>query len=423
MSRLFATHIHTNEIGDIYRRFADTIGDKCWRARVRTIKESYRYKPLVQKYYEDEHKIAFQLSRIHDLQQRYGAVSHYIANDSSIYPAAGFAAQILSLIESASKDEASKIRSRVRGAFQQTGGIRGMQLELQVASHFLSIGRRVSWTEEINAKMFDLLVEREGDDPLEVECKAISEDTGRKIRRIDVIEFFTLMQPHLSKQLGDLNTGLAVILTVPERLPADHRGRLVLGKAISRAILGGAEGLPYNASFRQNQFDTRQLTNVPENSSEYREVIDRVTSTVNKSACIFVNPHGGILLLIIQSEKDDKLLKVAFDKFAEATKEQLTGTRAGMVVAEFEGLSRQQMFSVAQQDNNPSKPPTALRVASHEFFLSESRSHVVGIGLLSHSEIQKRSPAELTSAGVAYYFPNRDSSFWSESFSGIFPEL
>jgi hypothetical protein len=58
----------------------------------------------------------------------------------------------------------------------------GLRLELQAATHFSRRGNHVSWHRVNNAGTFDLLVDDLGPSGLEVECKSISDNKGRRIR-------------------------------------------------------------------------------------------------------------------------------------------------------------------------------------------------------------------------------------------------
>lgn len=45
---------------------------------------------------------------------------------------------------------------------------------------------------------------------------------------------------------------------------------------------------------------------------------------------------------------------------------------------------------------------------------------MVRFGFISHSGPSPILACVISSDGAAYYFPNRESSFWSESFGGLF---
>lgn len=79
-----------------------------------------------------------------------------------------------------------------------------------------------------------------------------------------------------------------------------------------------------------------------------------------------------------------------------------------------------QLLSVAQQDQDASQSPTALRIAVSRFLSGEGRDHVVGVGFLSESGLQPLGVGLVESGGTAYYFPKRESPKWSDDFGGLF---
>jgi hypothetical protein len=129
---------------------------------------------------------------------------------------------------------------------------------------------------------------------------------------------------------------------------------------------------------------------------------------------------GGALALTLQSSRDDTLLKAVFDTLSDSARRQFTGTRGAMFLVGLHGLDGDQLFSVAQQDQDASQTPTALRIAVSRFLSGEGRDHVVGVGFLSESGLEPLETGLVESGGTAYYFPKRESPKWSDDFSGLF---
>ena len=112
--------MYTHRIPMIYRRFAEQIGEKHWRNRVSDCKQEMRGNPFLRDYLVKENDIAFQLERMRESAEKFQFTSMEIANDSSIYPAAAFSAQVLSILDSRTPQEAERFRRRVHGAFRNT---------------------------------------------------------------------------------------------------------------------------------------------------------------------------------------------------------------------------------------------------------------------------------------------------------------
>jgi hypothetical protein len=85
--------------------------------------------------------------------------------------------------------------------------MRGLRLELSAATHFARRARKFAWPEMTGEGTFDLLVQDVGPRGLEIECKAIPEDKGRKIHKREVLDFYRLLWPHIQSTVKGLSTG------------------------------------------------------------------------------------------------------------------------------------------------------------------------------------------------------------------------
>jgi len=406
----------------MFQRFSTVIGEEHWRKRIQQCKQEMRGNVFLREFLVRENEIAFQLDHLSELAHRFGRIPSAEAGNRNVYPALALVVQALSVLEASKKDDAERFCRRLHGAFKNPADMRGLRLELVAATHFARRGSRISWPETTGAGTFDLLIEGDGHAPLEVECKSIGEDKGRRIHRREIIDFAAVLKPHLRSTTSGLRRGLSVVVTVPERLPSSHRGRVDFAKALGPIIFAGnACHLPDGTSVRMTDFDVPQVTTNPEpDADKLRSTVDAVSGTNNRSAIVIGTREGGMLALTIQSQRDDALLTSVFDTLRDAARRQLTGSRAGMLLTGFDGLDGEQLRSIAAQDQDSSQPATALRVAASRFLSSDTRNHVVGVGFLSRSALHPLESGLVESGGTAYYFPKRESSLWCDGFSGMF---
>lgn len=151
-----------------------------------------------------------------------------------------------------------------------------------------------------------------------------------------------------------------------------------------------------------------------------RAAIEGVTGAANRHTFVASYPAGGAVALAVQSAKDDSLLAYLFDRLADAANRQLTKTRPGLLVAEFRGIAPGTMIDIAQDDNSPARPASALQVGVSDFLSGANRDHVVGVGFSSNSPFTRQAANIVSSSGSMYAFPRRESSFWHEDFAGLF---
>lgn len=422
---MLVTQLFIEQIPEIYTRFSQMIGDQHWKHRVMTLKQEIRGNHFLENFLKDENSIAFTLDRLRELNAKYGAIPIQIIHNArnTIFPAISFAAQVLSIIENSNATQSRRLKRRVHGAIKNPDDLRALQLELSTATHFLRRGYRVSWPEMNGADTFDLLIEDAGESGLEIECKSISQDKGRKIHRREALEFNSLLNSHLEPVNRNLSKGLSVILTVPGRLPTDHKQRVTLAKCLITQILAGqstslADGTDIRISdFPIDKFD--ELDPVV-NLENIRNAVDKITSTTNRESMIVGTHAGGRLIITLQSKNNDQLLASVFDSLSDSAKYQLSRARPAVFIVGFHGIDSSQLINIAEQDNTPGQPPTALRIAVSKFLASTERDHVVGVGFLSRSGSSPVQNGYIDTGGTAYYFKKMESPFWDNSFSGMF---
>lgn len=419
---MLTIELRTAQIPETFRRFASEIGEEHWLNRVKLCNQEITGNVFLRELLWRENEIAFQLNHLSELTQRHRRIPMQEIENPAIYPSASLMAQALSVMDTSTKEDAERFRRRIHGALKNPADMRGLRLELSAATHFIRRGKKVSWPETTGIGTFDLLVEGDNHSPLEVECKSISEDKGRRIHRRDTADFVALLEPQLRPTTTGLRRGMSVKLTIPDKLPSVHKQRIELAKSAARAVFAGQNiCLPDGTTIQITDFDLGQLGNAPHlDPRQLRAALDGISGTNNRSAVVIGTKAGGALVITIQSQREDSLLDSIFDTLGNAAKRQLTGLRAGMLFTGLDGLAGEQLSSVAAQDNDSSQPPTALTLALSQFMSSEKRDHVVGVGFMSRNALHPRKSGIVDSGGTAYYFPKRASRLWSDGFSGLF---
>ena len=337
-----------------------------------------------------------------------------------------FSAQILSIAEASGSAQRTQLVRRVHGALKNPDDMRGLRLELTAATHFLRRGLDVQWPEMIGGGTMDLVIQGLGPQGLEIECKSISEDKGRKIHKRDALDFCSLIAPQLNDLGKGLKAGVVAVLTLDGRMPGNFMDRKKLAQSVVRHVLSGASNCHLDgANLRIHEFDPALLGELGEDGHPVvsRDRVDSVTGTSNRQALIVGRKSGGAIVLVLQSTQDDSLLTYAFDTLSRSASRQLSGKRAGMFLVGLEGLEAESLTELARQDSTGDQPPTALRVRVSDFLASQGRDHVVGVGFISKGALRSAAGGVTDSGGSAYVFPKRQSPFWHSDFSGLFSEI
>lgn len=400
----------------MYRRIASAIGAEHWQGAVARQEEAIRSNHFLGDYLHSEYAIAYQLDRLRGLVAGSGTVPREACNDPSIFPSLAFAAQVLGVLERSTTKQASAFVKRVRTAFSRSGELHGLRLELQAATHFARRGQRVSWHRVKTEGSFDLLIEDLGPTGLEVECKSISEDKGRRIHRRDALEFWGELWSDVAGVAQNLRSGLAVVLTVPYRLPVDAVERVALAReVVTRIVAGSGATLGGGAEVRIEPFDPAKIEAAKDKGRELRKAIDAATGTTNREAAVYGTPVGGMLAFVMQSAVEDDVLDQVFSTLDDSAARQFTRKRGALFWVALQGIDADQLLSLHEQDSDPGERPTALRLGVSNF-LNRAPGHIVGVVFSSRSGLIPAVDGNTDSGGATNFFLKEESPHWHASF-------
>ncbi|RZL68635.1 MAG: hypothetical protein EOP77_00635 [Variovorax sp.] len=421
---MLLTQLNAAEIPAVYRDFADFVGENHWRNRVSQLEAEIRGNRFLGDFLRKENSVAYQLTELADMRQRLGHVPISEVNNQRRFATMAFAAQVLSIVQARPAPAAEQFRRRVHDALKKPEAMRGLRLELSAATHFTRRSTKLAWPEMSGLGTFDLLVPELGPNGLEVECKSIGEDKGRRIHKRDALDFYGLLWPYIKPILADLSDGISAVLTLPGRLPEKHAQRVALAQAFAKAVSKRTSvPLIQDAEVRITEFDVAELGDIYGGhvSAHARAFLERISQTHNRETAVIGSRVGGALALTIQSEQDDTLLKAVFDTLSDSARRQLSGRRGAIFFVGLSGIEGGQLLELAKSDNGGS--PSALQLAVSQFLSSGGRDHVVGVSFVSEGALRPGPEGTIDSGGTAYYFPKRQTSYWSDDFSGLWTPL
>lgn len=403
----------------MYRRLARAIGARHWQGAVARQEEAIRSNHFLGEYLRSEYAIAYQLDRLRILVAGYGTVPHEVCNDPSIFPSLAFAAQVLTVLERSTVKQARAFVKRVRTAFSSSENMHGLRLELQAATHFARRGQLVVWHRVNSGGSFDLLIEDLGPSGLEVECKSVSENKGRRIHRRDALEFWGELWRDVAGVARNLRSGLAVVLTVPYRLPDDAEERVALAReVVARIVAGSGATLGGGAEVRIEPFDPARIKAAKDKGTEeLRKAIDAATGTANREAAVYGTPAGGMLAFVMQSTVEDDVLDQVFATLDDSAERQFTRKRGALFWVALQGIDADQLLSLHEQDRDPGEQPTALTLGVSKF-LHRAPGHIVGVVFSSRSALFPSVDGRTDSGGTTNFFLKEESPLWHASFRG-----
>src|SRR5258706_5112100 len=155
---MLQTDLHTGDIPNVFARFRDKIGERHWQRRITRVKEDIRGNRFLRQHLIEDNAIAFALTECSNLTVRYKQIPTDAIETRALYPALSFAAQVLSIIDRSSTQQAKGLIRRIQGAFNNPDDMRALRLELTAATHFTKRGYAIAWPEMESSGTFDLLI-------------------------------------------------------------------------------------------------------------------------------------------------------------------------------------------------------------------------------------------------------------------------
>lgn len=426
---MIATDVYSDQAPMIFVEFKTLIGENSWLAPARQFLEHTRRNSFLRDYYLAAHALTFELKRCSEAVDQYGGLYPWSVSHYGLERAVAFMVQSLSLLRAMPPKGRAGYVGRLRDALRRSDAMRGLLLEMSVATHFARKGHSVVWPElqpsheAVKGHTFDIFVEDIGGAGLEVECKSVAHDKGRVLQKEAVLKFSEVLRKELAGVSGTLNGGLVVVLTVPDQLPSSPNQQKDLAANIRRAIVSDtSETLPTGEQIRVEPFPISRLlgAGVVADNESTRAVVDSITGTRNRSIVVMGRRNAGAIVVVLQSAKADTLLD-AIERTARTARHQLSGTRPAMIVLGFDGIESEQLVEIAKQDSTSGLPPTVLAQAASSILGAAHCQHIIGVGFVSSTKAPRRDEkGDIAFGGVAYNFPNSGSPHWHADFAGLF---
>ncbi|NIW00177.1 hypothetical protein GWN26_14065 [Candidatus Saccharibacteria bacterium] len=255
--------------------------------------------------------------------------------------------------------------------------------EIQIAWHYYLKNHELQWYEDDGEKHPEFLVKTPNFD-FNVECKRISVDIARKIKRKDFSRFAEALFSEIEKKTYSGN--IDIILN--DRLESNQIDRLVV------------DTLKFVDSGKTNEISKTQLgdfdLNLYRKNGEGINLVElekRLQDVRNSSgthAAFFAPKKSGDniidpIFVSLKSRKPDKVLDGIYDKIYEAALNQLIDSMPGIIVAFLEDV-----YDLRELGSG-----TGLQIMTNELLSKKKFSHIAGISYCSETQIHSHSMSEI----------------------------
>ena len=313
----------------------DVLGPR-WSKRIDQLDSDQRRSPSLWKIVADYHWLEM---AINDCAHIRMGLADLLEPNPLIGAALRFAAGIMEVRNQVSTRAQNELDGRLRDGLNGDSGFAGLYLEVEIALKLMAAGYDVTFSDLEQSARHDLNF-RIGGFVGEVECKSISADSGRQIRRKDFYRLIASLEPmlvaHERREPG------VVVITLNGRLSPNEASFARLRGAVSKIL--GKNG-PRRTSGKSYQVEWR----------DYSECFDRTLPEDRQSmyrlfeGVFGANVHvAGALsartcLVVMRSEREDDTSKPWLEAMRKAAT-QLSGDRPGFIVVQFQDLATEDLM-------------------------------------------------------------------------------
>lgn len=265
--------------------------------------------------------------------------------------------------------------------------------EIDMAWHYHIKGHKIVWYTERNKPEF-LVVTKEFD--FNVECKRVTVDAFRKIRRRD---FYRLIE-RLLPDIHNRNFQGTIDIVLKQRLSGgDHHLKILASQIYGLVAAGKIKG-EFVIPLGRVYINLEVMSDCPiDFDARVRQMMDRLSPQAH--GAVFAKNENEVPVssveFTIKSEKANEVLKGIKRKIKEAATSQLCEEKPGIITCFLEGIEELDSLSSA----------SGLQAMSHDLLFKQELSHIAAISYCSEERLYKKGNVEdYHSQGLLFRNPN-----------------
>lgn len=342
--------------------------------RIAAIRQQEDKNLLLAQHFHDLYSLEFALAQARKYRKSTGRLPKGDAFDA-LY---SFLISAYRIHQALPKQALSTFEGQFAKSANDANGLRPFAYELAIATHLMGKGWDVEFTDYSGITRFDFLARGDGVE-IEIECKATSNDRGRKIHQQEVNRLADLLLG-TTERLTETPGCHLIRVTVPDRLGS------------SNEELSGIAALVANAAEQRNSV-AAPLANVdyihndiitwPEPTKDVgsRFFFEQKLGLVNCHLLFHGSVGTSIVAVAIASAKPDSVVKY-IAREAKSAADQCSGTRPALIA-----LNLVDQIPHDELEEMLRKPGGIHRIAA-AVFESDKRTHVDSIAFTLPQRVQ-----------------------------------
>jgi hypothetical protein len=351
---LIDTAIDVRVLPTALARFTAIVGLGRWKKCVDDLSKWQNRTQLFDDYLEQRHGVELAFERVAQRRRLTGRLI-WPPKDISTIRYYNLALSATAVYDRLSVRGKKKLAGMIASALQSEFGFGPLAFEMQIVTHLMGRGFDVQFNDIEGDGGFDFLATRNGTQ-VEVECKHVSGDIGRKIHKKRQLVLGEHLLPRLDETIKQLGCGILVEVEMLDKLTGrlDHLEKIT--RLVISAISSGKEtGQVCDVSARKVPFDAQHPAFAKGRNVEIQDIarlFGMDPDFGNRHVIINIAPGRAVACVLLQSRKPDTVLPTIIKKLTADAKKQFTHDRAALLCVHMSDLTSEQLLDIHNDGAN-----------------------------------------------------------------------
>jgi len=353
------------EMPSLVQRFVSITSWKPWEKRLKAFDQRVADNPFLDEYLAQRYPIELAMGRLHRRLLRRQKVKLPTSYEDTVL--LSFIAMVARAHPRLNPPGRRRLDGMLRSGLDTDAGLAPLEHEMGIATHLMGRGFDVTFSDIETGTGFDFLAEKDGA-VLEVECKTVSGDLGRRIHLRRLYQLGGRVYPLMSAALERCLGGQLARIVLPSRLHGTDQQLEAICEALASALNTGRSIVgpePCAIEYQQfslagSPFERVDPANI--GREDVRQYVEQAVGRPLGHVVMLFRPRSGLVMVAVESLQKDEVVKGLVQQLKDAVKRQFSGTRPGVVCVKFIDVTQRDLLELVEQDR--SDQPSTLKLAT-----------------------------------------------------------
>lgn len=362
----FESQVVSAEMPSLVRQFVSITTWEPWAERLAYFDRRIADNPLLDEYLARRYPIELAMGQLHRRQLRSQKIKLPATHTETAL--LSFVAIVARVHHRLNPLGQKRLAGMLRSGLDTEAGLAPLEHEMGIAAHLMGRGFDVKFSDIETGGGFDFLAERDSA-VLEVECKTVSGDLGRKIHLRRLYQLGDRVFPLMTAALERRACGQLARIVLPDRLNGTDQQLQAICERLTKVLDTGElipRPDPCAIEYREfslvgGPFDASNPATIEREA--VRQHVERAVGLSIKHVVMLFRPPSAAVMVAVESLQNDGMMSGLVRQLKESVKRQFTGTRQEAVCVKFLDVTQRDLLAIAEEDR--SGQPSALKIASN----------------------------------------------------------